>query len=49
LRRVDLDVGTERNRVEIELPADLNLNPARSIAFRPRRYQLYPASQPLDS
>ena len=49
LRRVDLDVGAERNRVEIELPADLNLNPARSIAFRPRRYRLYPASQALDS
>ena len=49
LRRVDLDVGAERNRVEIELPADLNLNPARSIAFRPRRYRLYPTSQALDS
>jgi sulfate transport system ATP-binding protein len=49
LRRVDLDVGTERNRVEIELPADLDLNPARSIAFRPRRYRLYPSSQALDS
>ena len=49
LRRVDLDVGAERNRVEIELPADLDLNPARSIAFRPRRYRLYPTSQALDS
>jgi sulfate transport system ATP-binding protein len=49
LRRVDLDVGPERNRVEIELPADLNLNPARSVAFRPRRYRLYPSSQALDS
>jgi len=49
LRRVDLDVGAERNRIEIELPADLNLNPARSIAFRPRRYRLYPTSQALDS
>ena len=33
LRRVDLDVGAEQNRVEIELPADLDLDPARSSPF----------------
>jgi sulfate/thiosulfate transport system ATP-binding protein len=47
LRRVDLEVGAERNRIEIELPADLSLNLARTVAFRPRRFRLYPvASQP---
>jgi sulfate/thiosulfate transport system ATP-binding protein len=49
LRRVDLEVGTARNRIEIELPADLSLNLARTVAFRPRRYRLYPAPQALDS
>ena len=48
LRRVDLEVGTGRSRIEIELPADLSLNLARTIAFRPRRYRLFPASQPLN-
>jgi sulfate/thiosulfate transport system ATP-binding protein len=47
LRRVELEVGAERNRIEIELPADLSLNLARTVAFRPRRFRLYPvASQP---
>jgi sulfate transport system ATP-binding protein len=49
LRRVDLEVGSERNRIEIELPADLNLDPARTIAFRPHRYRLYPAPRMLAS
>jgi sulfate transport system ATP-binding protein len=45
LRRVDLEVGSRRDRIEIELPADLSLSLARTVAFRPRRYRLYPASQ----
>jgi sulfate transport system ATP-binding protein len=49
LRRVDLEVGTGRNRIEIELPADLSLDLAKTVAFRPRRYRLYPTSQALDS
>ena len=49
LRRVDLEVGAERNRIEIELPADLSLNLASPIAFLPRRYRLYPASQAVES
>jgi sulfate transport system ATP-binding protein len=49
LRRVDLEVGAKRNRVEIELPAELSLNRAGTVAFRPRRYRLYPASQALAS
>ncbi|MGC2408998.1 MAG: sulfate/molybdate ABC transporter ATP-binding protein [Methyloceanibacter sp.] len=44
LRRVDLEVGARRNRMEIELPADLSLDLARTVAFRPRRFRLYPAA-----
>ncbi|HEV3241661.1 MAG TPA: sulfate/molybdate ABC transporter ATP-binding protein [Methyloceanibacter sp.] len=47
LRRVDLEVGAERNRIEIELPTDLSLNLASPVAFLPRRYRLYPASPGL--
>jgi sulfate transport system ATP-binding protein len=49
LRRVELEVGAERNRIEIELPADMSLNFAGKVAFLPRRYRLYPASQALES
>jgi sulfate transport system ATP-binding protein len=49
LRRVELEVGAERNRIEIEFPADFSLNLASPIAFLPRRYRLYPASQMLES
>jgi sulfate transport system ATP-binding protein len=44
LRRVDLEVGARRNRIEIELPADLSLDLDRTVAFRPRRFRLYPAA-----
>ena len=47
LRRVDLEVGARRHRIEIELPADFSLNLASPVAFLPRRYRLYPASQAL--
>ena len=43
-RRVELSVGEKGSRVEIELPADLRLELAREIAFRPRRYRLFPAT-----
>ena len=49
LRRVDLEVGAERNLIEIELPADLSLNLASPVAFLPRRYRLYPASQAVET
>jgi len=49
LRRVDLEVGAQRHRIEIELPADFSLNLASPVAFLPRRYRLYPASQALGS
>jgi len=43
LRRVELEAGAERNRIEIELPADYRLNLSGRISVRPRRYRLYPA------
>ena len=49
LRRADVEVGQKRDRIEIELPADLSLNFAGKVAFLPRRYRLYPASQALES
>ncbi len=42
-RRVDLDIGPEQNRIEIELPADFDLDRSGAIAFRPRHYRLFPA------
>src|SRR5512147_1768784 len=48
LRRADVEVGQKRDRIEIELPADLSLNHAGKVAFLPRRYRLYPASQALE-
>jgi sulfate transport system ATP-binding protein len=41
LRRVDLEVGTERNRIEIELPPDFNRSVKGRIAVLPRRWRLY--------
>ena len=49
LRRADIEVGSRRDRIEIELPADLALNFAGKVSFRPRRYRLYPASQGFES
>jgi sulfate transport system ATP-binding protein len=49
LRRADVEVGEKRDRVEIELPADLSLDHAAKVAFLPRRYRLYPASHALES
>jgi sulfate/thiosulfate transport system ATP-binding protein len=43
-RRVELSVGPQNSRVEIEIPADLRLELAREIAFLPRRYRLYPTT-----
>jgi sulfate transport system ATP-binding protein len=42
-RRVDLEVGARRDRIEIELPADFNRSTSSRIAVRPRRWRLYPA------
>ncbi|CDX13425.1 Sulfate/thiosulfate import ATP-binding protein CysA [Mesorhizobium sp. ORS 3324] len=43
-RRVELEVGGERQRVEIELPVDHPAAQKSRVAFRPRRWKLFPAS-----
>ena len=42
-RRVELEVGGERRRVEIELPIDHPAARKSRVAFRPRRWKLFPA------
>ncbi|AZO29221.1 MULTISPECIES: sulfate/molybdate ABC transporter ATP-binding protein [Mesorhizobium] len=43
-RRVELEVGGERQRVEIELPVDHPAAQKSRVAFRPRRWKLFPVS-----
>ncbi|GGG46547.1 sulfate/molybdate ABC transporter ATP-binding protein [Chelatococcus composti] len=43
-RRVELEVGGARERVEIELPVDHPEAANSRISFRPRRWKLFPAS-----
>jgi len=40
-RRADLDVGTDGDRIEIEIPAERELKLGAKIGVRPRRYRLY--------
>jgi sulfate/thiosulfate transport system ATP-binding protein len=40
-RRADLEVGSHRHRIEIELPAEHNINLAGRVAVRPRRFRLF--------
>ncbi len=42
-RRVELEVGAEQHRVEIELPVDHPAAQKSRVAFRPRRWKLFPA------
>jgi sulfate transport system ATP-binding protein len=43
-RRVELEIGGQRQRVEIELPVDHPAAQKSRVAFRPRRWKLFPAS-----
>jgi sulfate/thiosulfate transport system ATP-binding protein len=43
-RRVELEVGGERQRVEIELPVDHRAAEKSRIAFRPRRWKVFPSA-----
>lgn len=43
MRRLELFVGSDRNRVEIDAPPDLPLFPGATVLFRPTRWRLYPA------
>ena len=42
-RRVELDLGAGTNRVEIDLPFDHPAGERSQIAFRPKRWALFPA------
>ena len=42
-RRVELEIGGERQRVEIELPVGHPAPHKSRVAFRPRRYKVFPA------
>ena len=42
-RRVELEIGGERQRVEIELPVGHPAAQQSRVAFRPRRYRVFPA------
>jgi sulfate transport system ATP-binding protein len=42
-RRVELEIGGDRRRVEIELPVGHPASRQTRIAFRPRRYKVFPA------
>jgi len=43
-RRVELEIGGERQRVEIELPVDHPAAQKSRVAFRPKRWKLFPAA-----
>ncbi|TGS11884.1 sulfate/molybdate ABC transporter ATP-binding protein [Mesorhizobium sp. M2E.F.Ca.ET.209.01.1.1] len=43
-RRVELEIGGERQRVEIELPVDHPAAQKSRVAFRPRRWKLFPTA-----
>ena len=42
-RRVELEIGGDRQRVEIELPIDHPAAQKSRVAFRPRKWKLFPA------
>ena len=43
-RRVELEIGGDKERVEIDLPFDHPAGERTRIAFRPKRFQLFPAA-----
>ena len=43
-RRVELEIGGDRQRVEIELPVDHPAAQKSRVAFRPGRWTLFPAA-----
>ena len=43
-RRVELEVGGQRQRVEIELPVDHPAAQKSRVAFRPRRWKVFPGA-----
>jgi sulfate transport system ATP-binding protein len=45
-RRVEICVGKDRHRVEIEVPAELSPEMGSRLAVRPRRWRLFAESVP---
>ncbi len=43
-RRIELEIGGRRDRIEIELPADIEQSLKSRVAVLPRRWRLYPAA-----
>lgn len=43
-RRVELEIGGQRDRVEIELPVDHPAAQKSRVAFRPRKWKVFPQS-----
>ena len=41
-RRIDMEVGAGRHRIEVEVPLDQAINGSRRLALRPRRWKLFP-------
>jgi sulfate transport system ATP-binding protein len=43
-KRVELEIGGHRERVEIELPVDHAAAQKSRVAFRPRKWKVFPTS-----
>jgi len=46
-RRVELEVGGERHRVEIEMPVDHAAAQKSRVTFRPRKWKIFPVPAEL--
>src|SRR3546814_2108132 len=45
VRRVELEVGAGRHRIEIEVPLDRPLNTSGRLSLRPTRWRLFPTGE----
>jgi sulfate transport system ATP-binding protein len=41
-RRIELEIGARRDRLEFEVPADFNRSLAGRITVKPRRWRIFP-------
>lgn len=48
-KRIEIEVGGDRHRVEIDLPADHKAADRSRIAFRPKTWRIYPSAQSQDA
>jgi sulfate/thiosulfate transport system ATP-binding protein len=42
VRRAELEVGREKQTVEIDIGNDMDLRRGSALSFRPRRFKLFP-------